>query len=97
MADSSMPPFGSPKAEFAWASIAGADPEPVEIIERDGRKGVLTIGCPDPFWLDDKSVRVRLNWERMERPDNVQTDRQRKLAETRYWNRAERHSWRGPR
>jgi hypothetical protein len=41
------------KTDFFWASIHGADPEPVERTILDGRAGVLTIGCADPFWLDE--------------------------------------------
>ncbi len=38
---------------FRWASIHGAAPEPVEKAERDGRPCVYTLGCADPFYLDD--------------------------------------------
>jgi hypothetical protein len=48
------------KAKFCWASIAGADPEPVEMVRIDGRPAIYTCGCADPFYLDDKSVPVRL-------------------------------------
>lgn len=41
------------KTEFWWASIHGADPEPVEKTEHDGRPCVFTLGCGDPFYLDD--------------------------------------------
>lgn len=48
------------KQRVAWASIGGATPEPVKLIERDGRRGVLRLGCPEPFWLDGEiSVRVQ--------------------------------------
>ena len=40
------------KTEFWWASIAGADPEPVEKTEHEGRPCVYTLGCADPFYLD---------------------------------------------
>lgn len=48
------------KAKFCWASIAGADPEPVELTRIDGRPAIYTCGCADPFYLDDTSVPVRL-------------------------------------
>lgn len=44
------------KAEFWWASIYGADPEPVEKAEHDGRPCVYTLGCADPFYLDGGAV-----------------------------------------
>lgn len=88
----------SEKTTFAWASIAGADPEPVEVIERDGRKGVLTIGCADPFWLDDESAGVRLDWNTLRRPALIQTVAEKNAAEVRYGLRsAGFHGWRGPR
>lgn len=48
------------KAKFCWASIAGADPEPVELVRIDGRPAIYTCGCADPFYLDDRAVPVRL-------------------------------------
>lgn len=48
------------KAQFCWASIAGADPEPVELVRIDGRLAIYTCGCADPFFLNDKSVPVRV-------------------------------------
>lgn len=56
------------KTTFAWASIAGAPPEPVEVVDEKSfmgigsstRKGVLTTGCQDPFWLDDDAAGVVL-------------------------------------
>ena len=55
------------KSEFWWASIYGADPEPVEKTERNGRPCVYTIGCADPFYLDDAGAVVFVE-ERMTRP-----------------------------
>lgn len=52
------------KAEFYWASVAGADPEPVELVIIDGRKAIYTCGCGDPFFLDDKAVKITLGTER---------------------------------
>lgn len=48
------------KAKFCWASIAGADPEPVELVRIDGRLAIYTCGCADPFYLNDVSMPVRL-------------------------------------
>ena len=55
------------KTEFWWASIHGADPEPVEKTEHEGRPCVYTLGCADPFYLDDGDA-VVLVGERMPRP-----------------------------
>lgn len=48
------------KAKFCWASIAGSDPEPVELVSIDGRRAIYTCGCADPFYLDDASMPVRM-------------------------------------
>lgn len=92
----------SEKASFSWASIAGADPEPVEVIERDGRRAVLTIGCPDPFFLDDEAACVRLDWAMMNRPNLVTTQAERERASAAYEAKKRAgvftgHSWRGSR
>jgi len=46
------------KTEFWWASIHGADPEPVEKTEHEGRPCVYTLGCADPFYLDEAPCAV---------------------------------------
>lgn len=48
------------KSRFFWASVAGADPEPVEVTEIDGRQVAYTCGCADPFYLDDSACPVVL-------------------------------------
>lgn len=51
--------MGERKTEFWWASIDGADPEPVERTKVDGRPAVYTCGCADPFYLDEPDCPVR--------------------------------------
>lgn len=86
------------KASFAWASIAGADAEPVEVIELDGRKGILTTGCADPFWLDDETAGVVVYVNTLDRPESPETEVQRAARQKEYEAyRATRHGWRGPR
>jgi hypothetical protein len=51
---------GKPKSEFFWASVAGAEPEPVEVVNEGPRRAVYTFGCPDPFYLDDPNCPVVL-------------------------------------
>lgn len=53
------------KTKFYWASIGGADPEPVEVTKVDGKRVVYTLGCPDPFLLE-KGSPVRLGREARE-------------------------------
>lgn len=73
------------KTKFAWASIAGADAEPVELIETDGRQGLLTIGCQDPFWLDDPAAGIVIfSGCELVRPLNPETQEQRDSREAVY-------------
>jgi hypothetical protein len=46
------------KTEFWWASIHGADPEPVEKTKHEDRPCVYTLGCADPFYLDEPGVKL---------------------------------------
>jgi hypothetical protein len=46
--------------EFYWASVAGAQPEPVEVTELNGRKVAYTCGCADAFDLEDPNCPVTL-------------------------------------
>ena len=45
------------KSEFWWATIAGANCEPVEIVKIDGERAALTCGCADPFFIDRPDCR----------------------------------------
>lgn len=73
------------KARFAWASIAGADAEPVELITEKGREGIYTLGFADPFWLDDESAGIVVyGGSPLVRPDNPETQEQREMRETKY-------------
>lgn len=48
------------KTKFFWASIAGAPPEPVEVCTVEGRDVCYTLGCGDPFFLDEADCPVIL-------------------------------------
>lgn len=51
---------GKDKSEFWWASIAGADCEPVEVTKLNGERVAYTCGCTDPFYLDRPDCPVLL-------------------------------------
>ena len=86
------------KALFGWASIAGADPEPVEIVELEGRKAVYTLGCADPFYLDEDPPRVTIYMNKLLRPHNPMTREEvDKLARGYEERKAAKHGWRGAR
>lgn len=75
----------SRKTHFAWASIAGADAEPVELVMIDGRDGLYTLGCADPFWLDDSSAGIVVyGGSPIDRPEHPETQQQRDLRESIY-------------
>lgn len=48
------------KTQFYWASIAGADTEPVEVTTLNGERVAYTCGCGDPFYLDKPDCPVVL-------------------------------------
>jgi len=95
------------KTEFWWATIAGADCEPVEVVTVEGKRLAYTCGCGDPFHLDQpdcpcilvasQAARFGDEGGPMLRPltpkqeKNAFRRKQRQLAEMRA------HSWRGPR
>lgn len=90
------------KTKFAWASIAGADYEPVELVTNNGRKAMYTLGCADPFWLDEKVPEIIIykgeNEYPLRRPDAIQTQVEKDKAEREYAEyRKGHHGWRGPR
>lgn len=51
----------SVKTKFYWASVSGADPEPVELVDDNGHMGVTMMASTDIFWLDDPSSEVVLH------------------------------------
>lgn len=88
------------KEIFYWASIAGAAFEPVEVVYEEkfpGRKGILTIGCPDIFWLDDLTANIRLSYNSMTRPVIILTEEERLKRQEEYDSSPRKHSWRGSR
>lgn len=90
------------KTEFWWASVAGADCEPVEVTMLDGERVAYTCGCGDPFYLDRTDCPVLLvpayatdgAMDRPKTPVQEAADEKRRLRAIRY---ARNHSWRGPR
>lgn len=98
------------KSQFFWASIAGADSEPVEVTKLDGRKVAYTCGCADPFYLDDRDCPVVLllsDDDEDGKPspmERLPTPAMTKRAEDTWLRKARRdraagmhHGWRGPR
>ena len=85
---------GKDNSVFWWASIAGADCEPVEVVE-DKRLGsvVYTCGCADPFVLDTADCPVLLVQEmkRALTPKQNEAEMKLRLAHN------AKHGWRGPR
>lgn len=47
-------------AKFYWAVIGDASPEPVAVVEENGRRMAYTCGCADPFDLDGEHVNIEI-------------------------------------
>lgn len=62
---------------FWWASVHGADPEPVECVEVDGKSACYTCGCADPFFLTLSGSPVLLI-SKMDRPKHPKVLRKEK-------------------
>ncbi len=91
------------KTTFYWASIAGADCEPVEVTMLDGERVAYTCGCGDPFHLDRPDCPVVLIYDpdtaadawfrhdgQMNRPMTPKQARNKVLAAERRLKRDER-------
>lgn len=47
--------------EYWWISVAGADCEPAVLtLDPEGKRIVHTLGCQDPFYVDDKDSPVEM-------------------------------------
>lgn len=95
----------SRKAEFWWASVAGAKCEPVEVAMKEGERVAYTCGCADPFYLDRPDCPVvlvptrRANHEagQMDRQLTSQQEKRADAAHRRQLRELESHRWRGDR
>lgn len=45
---------------YFWAVIGNGNPEPVAVDGEPGSLRAYTIGCPDPYYLDDPNCPCRL-------------------------------------
>lgn len=48
------------KAQFYWAIVGDASPEPVAVVVENGVRVAYTCGCPDPFVLDGENTNIEL-------------------------------------
>lgn len=46
------------KAEFYWAIVGDASPEPVAVVTENGRRVAYTCGCADPFVIDEGRIEL---------------------------------------
>ena len=53
------------KHYYAWAVVGDGNPEPVAVQCTNGIRQVFTIGCVDPYNIDDEGCPCKLlpNWE----------------------------------
>lgn len=47
-------------AKFYWAIVGDASPEPVAVVEENGKRVAYTCGCADPFDLDGENSNIEL-------------------------------------
>lgn len=47
-------------AKFYWAIVGDASPEPVAVVEENGRRVAYTCGCADPFVVDGEGANITL-------------------------------------
>lgn len=47
-------------AKFYWAVVGDASPEPVAVVEENGKRVAYTCGCPDPFDVEGPNARIQL-------------------------------------
>lgn len=47
-------------AKFYWAIVGDASPEPVAVVEEDGKRVAYTCGCQDGFDVDGADAKIEL-------------------------------------
>jgi hypothetical protein len=97
------------KSEFWWASIAGANCEPVEVTMIDGKRVAYTCGCGDPFYIDEPECLCVLipvyeyrgngvdSYGPMVRVLTPKQEKRQEAKERRINRELARHRWRGQR
>lgn len=50
----------APKADFYWAVVGEAKPEPVAVVIENGKRVAYTCGCADPFDIDGADAAIVL-------------------------------------
>ena len=45
---------------FYWAVVGDGNPEPVAVTEEGGVRKAFTIGCPDPYMIDEPGCPCRI-------------------------------------
>jgi hypothetical protein len=84
------------RTKFYWARVLGSNFEPVEVTKEDGKRVARTIGCPDPFFLDEPDCPCVLG-ELMERPQTPEQEERSLRHHRRVAALRQQHAWRGPR
>ena len=51
------------KTEFVWVRVGDGDPEPAALEGKKGERKATTIGCPDPFMIDEKGCPCKLIYD----------------------------------
>ncbi len=90
----------SAKPKFYWARIGDGNYEPVAVTGKKGARMAYTIGCADPFAVDEPDPAIQLyddkDWP--ERPEPPLTPKQQEAAlrrERRYQAMRATHNYAG--
>lgn len=73
------------KANFYWARIGNGNYEPVAVTGKKGARMAYTIGCADPFPVDeaDSAIELYVDKDYPERPEPPLTPKQAAAAAAR--------------
>jgi hypothetical protein len=91
---------------YAWVRVGDGNPEPAAVEGKKGERKATTLGCPDPFLIDEKGCPCKLLYDgntqmgsmaTMEPPDDEisASEARKREREYRAYMRAARHSYAG--
>lgn len=56
---------------YVWVRVGDGDPEPAALEGEPGARRVTTIGCPDPFMIDEEECPCKLVYLDFDGPKEV--------------------------
>lgn len=89
---------------FVWIRVGNGDPEPAALEGKKPNRRVTTIGCPDPYFIDEPDCPAWLCYDKayhglldIARPDETVNEKEAAKRERAYQRslKASRHSYAG--